>query len=77
MKSFLLTLLLPVLINGSVIKPRQFPGNKFLPKLKALKVEELPSKLGVLGAKRVKITYGPYKIKGTKVSSEFVLPVSA
>jgi hypothetical protein len=54
------------------LEPRQFLGKGSLSKLKALKVEDLPSKLAVSGAKRVRITYGPYKIKGTKVSLKFV-----
>jgi hypothetical protein len=58
------------------LEPRQLGGKGFLPKRKALKVEDLPSKLGVSGAKRVRITYGPYKIKGTKVSNEIVPPES-
>jgi hypothetical protein len=50
---------------------------KLLPKRKALKVENLPSKLAVAGAKRVKITYGPYVIKGTKVNPDQHVQVTA
>jgi len=70
MKSFIFSLLLPLLTDGAAVDPekRQILGGP-VPKLKALKIEDLPSKTGVAGAKRVKITYGPYKIKGTKSSS--------
>jgi hypothetical protein len=60
---------------------RQLPGggwlSAYLPKLKALKIEQLPSQLTVTGAKRVRITFGPYKLKGTKVSHEVVPPLEA
>ena len=70
---------LPITLSSQLtfyLEPRQSRGKGFLAKRKAFKVEDLPSKLGVSGAKRVRITYGPYKIKGTKVSREFVLPAS-
>ncbi|KAF2664955.1 hypothetical protein BT63DRAFT_464214 [Microthyrium microscopicum] len=72
MKTSVIAFWLPLLIDGSVIRlePRQSVGilGQGGPMKKALKIEQLPSKLNVTDAKRVRITYGPYIIKGTKTA---------
>jgi hypothetical protein len=37
------------------------------PKLKAFKIDELPSEAKIPGAKRIRVIYGPYKIKAANV----------
>jgi hypothetical protein len=54
-------------------EPRQLKGimgslGGAMPKQKALKVESIQSTTKVPGAKRIKLIYGPYTIKGTNVS---------
>jgi hypothetical protein len=34
-----------------------------MPKKRAMKVEDIPAKMNILGAKRVRLLYGPYKLK--------------
>jgi hypothetical protein len=57
-----------------ITEPRQAAGlpkaakGLTLPKLKAFKIEEIKAKTTVPGAKRVRIVYGPYKLKAAGVS---------
>jgi len=69
---------LPLVVSGAVVKlePRQsgaaapdggslFSGgfaNLMLPKKKAMKVEDIKTVLGIPGAKRIRMVYGPYKL---------------
>jgi hypothetical protein len=40
----------------------------FLPARKAFKIEKIAPQTNVPGAKRIKIIYGPYKLKAANVS---------
>jgi hypothetical protein len=60
-------------LTQSLIPPPEFMSSlgglalKFMPTTKAATIEEIPPVLRN-DAKRIRITYGPYKIKGANVS---------